>query len=134
MARETLVVVSIPESGVELAEDSPPESFAAHDRRDRVNQPWRAAVAGVEWVVAVGLLFAAWWLWGKGFVHIELPGLYGTTDVVTRLIGSWLAMSILSGAVAGLLLLDSVRQLMLAWAVRGQRARRKSDVSLAEEV
>ncbi|MCI2417013.1 hypothetical protein MOQ72_06220 [Saccharopolyspora sp. K220] len=86
----------------------------------RLNQPWRAAVAGIEFVVAVGLLLAAWWAWRHGAVTIYLSGPHGAVDVVTRSIGSWLAAAVGAVTLAGLLLLDAVRQLMLA-----SRARRR---------
>ncbi|MGP4015201.1 hypothetical protein [Saccharopolyspora sp. 5N708] len=86
-----------------------------------LNQPWRAAVAGIELVVAVALLLAAWWSWRHGTVTIFLPGPQGAVDVVTRSIGSWLAGAVAAVTLAGLLLLDAIRQLMLA-----SRARRRA--------
>ena len=97
--------------------DVPAEEQAVHG--GRLNQPWRAAVAGAEFVVAVGLVLFAWWSWGAGRVPITLPGPDGV-DVVTRYVGSWLALSILAGVLAGLLLLDALRQLALAVKVRSR--------------
>ncbi|MEV6233024.1 hypothetical protein AB0L88_34690 [Saccharopolyspora shandongensis] len=83
-----------------------------------LNQPWRAAVAGIELVVAVGLGLAAWWSWLQGTVTIYLPGPEGAVDVVTRSIGSWLAAAVGAATLAGLLLLDGIRQLVLALRAR----------------
>ncbi|GAA4844981.1 hypothetical protein GCM10025787_28710 [Saccharopolyspora rosea] len=83
-----------------------------------LNQPWRAAVAGFELVGAVVLLLAAWWSWSRGSLTIALPGPAGGTDVVTRSIGSWLAVAVAAATAAGLLLINAVRQVALALRVR----------------
>ncbi|QGK72458.1 hypothetical protein GIY23_20920 [Allosaccharopolyspora coralli] len=79
----------------------------------RLNQPWRAGLAAVECVLAVALVLFAVWSWSAGKVPIVLPGPEGT-EVVTRLLGSWLALSVAACVAAGLLVLDAIRQLVLA--------------------
>ncbi|RRO13064.1 hypothetical protein EIL87_25795 [Saccharopolyspora rhizosphaerae] len=98
-----------PADGPKLDGDAGPERAGG-----RLNQPWRAAVAGVELVAAVALVLLAWWAWGRGVVTIHLPGPHGTEDVVTRSLGSWLAGSAIAATTAGLLLIDATRQVGLA--------------------
>ncbi|WP_433870383.1 hypothetical protein [Saccharopolyspora sp. CA-218241] len=86
--------------------------------RSGVHQPWRTAIAAVELLIALGLAVTAWWAWGRGIVPIYLPGPGGATDVVTRSVGSWLATAIAAGGVGALLVLDAIRQLVLAIRVR----------------
>ncbi|MER7012305.1 hypothetical protein ABT324_12855 [Saccharopolyspora sp. NPDC000359] len=94
------------------------ETLERAEPRGRLHQPWRAAVAGIELVVAVALVAVGWWAWQHGTVTIYLPGPQGAIDVVTRSIGSWLAAAVAAGTVAGLLLLDAIRQVTLALRAR----------------
>ncbi|GAA4620930.1 hypothetical protein [Saccharopolyspora hordei] len=94
------------------------ETFEHREPRGGAHQPWRAAVAGIELVVAVALVVVGWWAWRNGTVTIYLPGPEGAIDVVTRSIGSWLASAVAAVTVAGLLLLDAVRQVVLALRTR----------------
>jgi hypothetical protein len=100
--------------GPKLSEDTgdPPRRSAG------LHQPWRSAVAGIELVVAAGLVFVAWWAWRNGFVMITLPEPDGSTDVVTRSVGSWLTGAVAAATVAGLLVIDAFRQVVLALRVR----------------
>ncbi len=86
----------------------------------RLNQPWRAGIAGVECVLAVALVLFAVWSWSAGQVPIALPGPDGV-EVVTRFIGSWLALSVAACVAASLLVLDAIRQLVLAVKVGSRR-------------
>lgn len=115
-----------PADGSKLSIDTTgdPDQVDAPTGSARLNQPWRAAAAGVEFVIAVVLLAVAWWAWGRGTVTIYLPGPQGAVDVVTRSIGSWLAAAVGSVTLAGLLLLDGIRQVVLASPV----GRRESGV------
>ncbi|MDI2031210.1 hypothetical protein QFW96_21455 [Saccharopolyspora sp. TS4A08] len=98
-----------PSDGPKLDGDAEPERAGG-----RLNQPWRAAVAGIELVAAVALGLLAWWAWGRGVVTIYLPGPHGAVDVVTRSLGSWLSGSVIAATLGGLLLIDAVRQIVLA--------------------
>ena len=73
-------------------------------------------LAAVEVLVAAFLLVAIPWAWQRGIVPIQLQG-PGSGGVVTRNVGSWLALAIGMGTVAAVLLLNALRQLLLA--VRG---------------
>lgn len=79
------------------------------------------------------LVFAAFRAWGRAVVPIELPRLPASSGAVTRLLGSWIALSVASVTVAGLLVLDACRQLVLAWRVRRPRAGADPAVPLAGE-
>jgi hypothetical protein len=89
-----------------MTEDSDGDSGTAAHR------PWRAIVAAAEVLVAALLVFAAQSLWSRGITSIQLLAPDGTTDVVTRLVGSWLTAAIGAGTLAGLLLVDAIRQVL----------------------
>ncbi|WP_344125130.1 hypothetical protein [Saccharopolyspora halophila] len=88
----------------------------------RLNQPWRAAVAGLELVVAIALTLFAFWAWQRGVITVHLPGPDGAREVVTRSLGSWLTGAVGAVTLAGLLLIDAIRQLVLAVKTRGSDA------------
>ncbi|MEB3370316.1 hypothetical protein [Saccharopolyspora mangrovi] len=98
-----------PADGPKLDGDAEPERAGG-----RLNQPWRAAVAGIELGASVALVLLAWWAWSRGMVTIYLPGPRGAVDVVTRSIGSWLTGSVIEATLAGLLLIDALRQVVLS--------------------
>lgn len=106
-----------PASGPKLDGDAEPERSGG-----RLNQPWRAAVAGLELVAAVALALLAWWAWDQGTVTIYLPGPGGAVDVVTRTLGNWLSGAVVAATFAGLLLIDALRQAALAIRAGGDRA------------
>ncbi|HVK22205.1 MAG TPA: hypothetical protein VM677_12685 [Actinokineospora sp.] len=83
------------------------------DREGTVNQPRRAIVA-VALVVAAALLgWLAVWMWGKGVDPIGM--VRGRPDlVVDRFHGQWVAGAVAVAVVALILVLDAVRQLVLA--------------------
>ncbi|WP_436492565.1 hypothetical protein [Actinokineospora sp. HUAS TT18] len=82
-------------------------------REGSVNQPRRALVAVAE-VVAAGLLgWLAVWLWGQG---VDVVGVVRDRPelVVDRFQGQWIGASIAVGALGLILVLDALRQLVLA--------------------
>ncbi|HEY0498607.1 MAG TPA: hypothetical protein VGD48_22895 [Kutzneria sp.] len=85
----------------------------------RLNQPWRAAVAGGLVVVAVLAVLAAVWSWQHGIVRYDIPAGEGTPEMVsTRFVGSWLSGAVGLGTLAAILLVSAARQLLLALRTR----------------
>jgi hypothetical protein len=85
---------------------------------DRLHRPRRAIVAVVELLVAGGAVVAAFWAWPKGFATIVTVAGDGTRLLSERTYGNWLGGAIGFGALAALLVLDAIRQLVLAVRVR----------------
>jgi len=105
-----------------------PELPALPPVRARLNQPRRAFI-GVAEVVAAGLLvWLAFWLWSKAGVTVVQTLDDGRPPYVShRYFGHWMSLSILSGTVAAVLVLDALRQFVLAARARprGKGRRRK---------
>jgi hypothetical protein len=96
--------------------------------RGGLNQPRRALVGAAEVVVAGLLVWLGFWLWSKSGVTVVQTFDDGRAPFVShRLYGHWMALSILSATVAAVLLLDAVRQFVLAIQARpsGKGRRRK---------
>ncbi|OLF15778.1 hypothetical protein [Actinophytocola xanthii] len=85
---------------------------------DRLHRPRRAIVAVVELLVAGGAVAAAFWAWPRGFATIVTVAGDGTRLLSERTYGNWLGGAIGFGALAALLVLDAIRQLVLAVRVR----------------
>lgn len=101
---------------------TPPETELDTTRSpSRANQPWRGGLAAAELVLAALLLFAARWCWQRGVLPIPMPA-PGGIDIVTRMYGSWIGTAIALGGLAALLVVDAVRELLLA--LRAPRRRR----------
>lgn len=106
------------------AEAQEPELPALPPVRAKLNQPKRAFVALAEVVVAAALIWLAFWLWPKGVVTISTVLEEGRPPYVShRYYGHWMALAIFSGTVAGVLLVDAVRQLLLAARARPKHSR-----------
>ncbi|TCP53111.1 hypothetical protein EV191_105174 [Tamaricihabitans halophyticus] len=90
-----------------------------------LHQPWRAFVALGELVVVGLLIWAAIWAWRNGVrvsvLEQQLPDGRVVTNEFTRYYGNWIASAIGIGGLAGLFLLDAVRQLVLALRTRSKR-------------
>ncbi|WP_157433951.1 MULTISPECIES: hypothetical protein [Actinoalloteichus] len=84
----------------------------------RLHQPRRAVLAVGEVILAVGLVVLAVWLWRTGVLRDELPTGEGESRVLLRYVGDRLALSVGAGCLAGVLLLDSIRQFTLAIRTR----------------
>jgi hypothetical protein len=96
----------------QIAEESatdvlPPEPGGLH-------KPWRALVALAELIGAGFAVWGAFLLWPRGVATITLVLDDGTQLVSTRYFGNWMAAAIGLGTVAGLLVLDVLRQTILA--------------------
>lgn len=94
-----------------------------------LHRPWRAIVAVVELLLAGGLVVAAFWAWPKGFHTIVTVTSEGREVVAERIYGNWLATAIGFGALAGLLLVDALRQVVLAVRTRPRQVKRSTKVA-----
>ncbi|GAB3586436.1 hypothetical protein GCM10027445_65210 [Amycolatopsis endophytica] len=100
-----------------------------NERREqaRLHQPWRALVALAELVLAAVAVWAAFRLWDSGVHTMTVTLTDGTVLTSTRWIGSWLAGAIGVGTVAAVLVVDAVREVLLAVRVRRRRKARDED-------
>lgn len=89
----------------------------------RLHKPWRALVALAELLVAGVAVWLAFDFWPRGIAKIVEHYPNGIVLESTRYIGSWMAGAIGLGTLAALLVLDALRQLVLA--VRARPKRRK---------
>lgn len=88
-----------------------------------LHRPLRAVIAAAELVLAVALAFAVVWAWRRAAVPYELspsdnPAVPRT---VTRWSGPWIGTAFGLAALAGVLVLDAPRQLVLAVRIRPTR-------------
>jgi hypothetical protein len=96
-----------------------------------LHQPKRALIAVVEVVLVVLLAFAAQWCWQRGIQRFSYPVDGRPPLVATRYHGNWIGGSIALATIAGILLLDAVRQTVLA--VRTKDRRPPKDVAQATD-
>jgi hypothetical protein len=89
----------------------------------RLNKPIRGVVALVEVLLAGFAVWFAFDLWPRGIAHVFARYSNGEVIESTRFVGSWLAAAIGLGAVAALLVLDAIRQVVLAVRARPKRGR-----------
>jgi hypothetical protein len=98
----------------ELVAPPPTEPGALH-------KPWRAFVALAELVLAGVAVWFAFDFWPRGIAKIVEHYPNGIVLESTRFIGSWMALAILLGTVAAVLVVDAVRQVALAARARPKR-------------
>lgn len=109
----------------------PPELAELRPARPapRLHRPRRMVVLAVE--LAAAVLFGAGVLlaWQRGMVPYELPASDNPAvpDEVDRRSGPWLGVAFVLAAGAGLLLLDAIRQAVLASRVNEQHGQRPPD-------
>ncbi|MGK3207732.1 hypothetical protein [Amycolatopsis sp. MEPSY49] len=84
----------------------------------RLHKPWRTLVAVVEVVLAVAAGWAAYALWHGGRAIVVTRTDDGAVLESHRYFGGLLAAAIGLGTVAAILLVDAVRQLLLAVRAR----------------
>lgn len=84
----------------------------------RLHQPWRRYVALGESALVAALSYGTWWLWHRGVVTTTLAMHSGPAQSVDRYLGQWLLLAIACATLAGVVLIDCVRQLLLSWPVR----------------
>lgn len=89
--------------------------------QNRLNQPWRALVAVVELVLAGLAVWLAFRLWADAVTVIPMPDGDGGHVDLTHHDGGLVAGAIALGLAAALLVVDAVRQLLLALRVRPRR-------------
>jgi hypothetical protein len=89
----------------------------------RLNKPWRAFVALGELVVAAVAVWFAFVVWPHGIAKVVEHYPNNITLESTRWVGSWMSLAILLGAVGTLLVLDALRQVILAVRARGTRGK-----------
>jgi hypothetical protein len=85
----------------------------------RLHRPWRALVAAVDIALACVAVWMAFRLWPMGIVEVANPLDDGAGVTSTVYSGEWIAASIGLATLAGLLLLDALRQLVLEVRTRG---------------
>lgn len=95
----------------------------------RLHRPRRAIVAVVELLIAGCLVAAAFWAWPKGFATIVTVTSDGREVVSERVYGNWLGAAIGFGTIAALLVVDMVRQVVLAVRAGPKRVRRSAKVA-----
>ncbi|MGM1062565.1 hypothetical protein [Saccharothrix sp. Mg75] len=84
----------------------------------RLHQPRRAFVAVGEVVLAVALVALAVWCWQRGILRYSYPVPDHAPLESTRVKGNWVGAAAGLVLVAGVLLLDAVRQVVLAVRTR----------------
>lgn len=94
-----------------------------------LNRPVRWVIAAVETLVAAAAVLSGIWLWHAGIVGISYPVGDDTMLDSTRLLGDHAGGAIALVTVAGLLMIDAVRQAALA---SHASHRRKEQRELAE--
>lgn len=72
-------------------------------------------VAVTEVLAAIVLVWLAWWCWHRGVIIAEHNGV-----MLRRIEGRWWAAATGAATLAGILMLDALRQVMLVGAVRAR--------------
>lgn len=91
-------------------EQSAREPTSPPELRRGLNQPWRAVVAVAEVLVAAGAAVLAVVVWRGGVDSLDV----GAPVPVTKFDGGQIALSVLLGGAAVVLVIDAIRQVMLA--------------------
>ncbi|PXY32025.1 hypothetical protein [Prauserella muralis] len=90
---------------------------------ERLHQPWRLFVALAELVVAGVAVWGAFLSWDSAFTEIVVRLDDGTELVSRHVAGNWVGAAIGLGGLAGLLVVDAVRQASLGARTRRRRRR-----------
>jgi hypothetical protein len=90
----------------------------------RLHRPWRALVALGEVIVAAVLVWLAFLVWHSGVVPVTTVLTDGTRLVSSRFFGGPIAGALGMGLLAALILVDAVRQLLLAIRAGHRRSRK----------
>ncbi|MDQ3789926.1 MAG: hypothetical protein M3422_22115 [Actinomycetota bacterium] len=89
----------------------------------RLNNPRRAFIALAELIIAGVAVWFAFDVWPRGIAKIVEHYPDGIVLESTRWVGSWMSLAILLGTIAAVLVLDAVRQVVLAVRARPKRGR-----------
>ncbi|MEU4739461.1 hypothetical protein AB0G02_03210 [Actinosynnema sp. NPDC023658] len=117
--REKLTGVTAATTDTESAPDPEPDHEPG-GATPALHQPKRALIAVGEVVLIALLVPAAAWCWNRGVLHYSYPLPDHAPLESTRLHGNWIGASVGLVTVAGVLLLDAVRQTVLAVRTRGR--------------
>lgn len=93
----------------------------------KLHRPWRALVALAEVVLAAVAVWLAIQLWDLGVKTLTVNLSDGVVLTSTRYLGSWMAAAIGLGLLAALLLVDAVRELLLAVRAKHRVKPREQD-------
>lgn len=97
------------------------ETFAAPARSHRLNQPWRGAVAAGELIVAAAAVIVGIACWRHGVTTMITPLAGGQPPLRSTIFyGNWMAGGIGLVLVATLLVLDAIREVLLAVRTRAR--------------
>ncbi|WP_367134610.1 hypothetical protein [Saccharothrix sp. HUAS TT1] len=94
----------------------------------QLHQPKRALIAIGEVVLIALLVPAAVWCWNRGVLHYSYPVPDRPPLESTRFKGNWIGASVGLVTIAGVLLLDALRQTLLAVRTRGREQVGEPDV------
>ncbi|MFT7836296.1 hypothetical protein Q5530_09100 [Saccharothrix sp. BKS2] len=97
----------------------------------RLHQPKRAFIAAGEVLLGVLLVLAAVWCWQRGVEHHSYPVPDHEPLGATRYRGNWIGLAVALSTVAGVLVLDAVRQAVLA--TRSRRPEHDHDHEYPDE-
>jgi hypothetical protein len=92
----------------------------------RLHRPGRALVALAELLVAGAAIWGAFWAWPHGFATITTVVADGTVLESERVFGNWVGAAVGFGTVASVLVLDAVRQLLLAVRAKPRRDKKRA--------
>jgi hypothetical protein len=121
--REKLTDVTAATVETETVPEPEPEPGAP-----TLHQPKRALIAIGEVVLVALLVSAAGWCWHRGVLHYSYPVPDHPPLESTRFKGNWIGASIGLVTIAGVLLLDALRQTLLAVRTRGRKQVEEPDV------
>ncbi|MTD56733.1 hypothetical protein [Amycolatopsis pithecellobii] len=93
----------------------------------KLHRPWRSWVAVAEVLLAGVAIWLAFPVWDLGVKTLTVQLSDGAVLTSTRYIGSWMAGAIGLGLLSALLLVDAVRELLLAVRARHRPKHRERD-------
>lgn len=93
--------------------------------RGRLHQPRRIAVAVVELAVAAVAVWGAFLLWGSAVRDVTVRLDDGSTLTSRVYEGDLIGLAVALGALAAVLLIDAVRQVMLGVAAKGKKPKKR---------
>ncbi|MBK1784187.1 hypothetical protein [Prauserella cavernicola] len=101
---------------------------------ERLNQPWRLVVAAVELLVAAAGVWIAFLVWDASLTFVTVR-LDDGTELVSRVYsGNWVALAIALGGIAGILVVDAIRQTLLGFRTGRRRYRKSRDADHTDQV